>query len=1181
MGQCCSNEDSKRQRAADFARCAGGGELMGAAESPLKAAALAQSNQEQQPRVFHIGGPRPKKGGNNSIFGLVGEATDRALSDDEEDEDDPGEDELPEEEEEETIEFYNSRATKLSAVDHHRLVRPSSSRRERPSSSSNRSRNSSSRAAGGAVLSEERKREIERMIIEEGGDNAAVLRRILAEQQQQQQERDAPPPEPQQQQQPKPKKKKFFGFRSKEKNKSESTVATDAATKAAPSTTEEPSLQFSLMESVQTTVIREDLPDDAPSDEESFRSPSIPRGIVQRRTNKFSSSTATASSAAASPGRLVPIKLKTQSSASPESIKIHHASSSDKKESRSSSKISLETPAPASNHRAHNKKDKTPRSTASIGEHQYSDFQKLQLKVAVAKKRAQKHHRVAKVEDRLKDVQGYNKLWQNFEKIQQTVQGKNKHQQTTTTPATETNSSTADTPSPVTPISAATDDLGSSPSPVAAAAVEETVVDVASPPVSKEQDAPVATPAKDDAAVVVEYDLEEEDVLPEKSQQQQQPIEYDLAEDLGFKKGGGSMASSIRSFTSRSSRKSSKSNGSSTAGGGGRRRRRFRRRNRKIEQEDEVVVASKDDSFKLNESQTWYFDFQDEFEDEDAPKGGDEAGTTGSNNSQASLSLLSQSSLEAQRRFFSEKRRQRKLKERQAALPPTVPAKPVGKNDPITGYGLEPVGKANAVGATEMEFDLVETPMKGNLHRGGSSSIANRSCAGTAEAAVDYQRMTPAQQLLACKDNPALRQQIAANILRSRALTNMEVTFSSPESGTGDDEASMVSDLDDNMSVTSVSGYISTGSRGDYGYRRRTSANNDNRSVTSYNSSRCRNDYGVSRRRRPSMASQSSIDGASRTGGDGDQSTVDAASTTDSVSAIGSSAYDHEIVLKRRLEIEAKLRALQAEDADDDNPSATAAELPDTSQFLPVVSPADNINAHPQSPSGDAMDARDDYVLPAVLSPKDVRTQRKREKAPETVYPAVARGYLVSPMFNGKLCSSSPDAKRVESNSPVSKSQNVSPEQSHCKSEEQEASSSKLNESFESEISSRSRITLPYLRSAKADSSKRAVTGQDDNDSLVATHSTASVSRSVTPSSGSGKESTHPHVIYENETPVAENSKGSLSGARDTLLLADQVEARVKDVLHRYRSGPEVATSLEEEDDQPPRIVSPRASWIR
>ena len=761
-----------------------------------------------------------------------------------------------------------------------------------------------------------------------------------------------------------------------------------------------------------------------------------------------------------------------------------------------------------------------------MGDAQYSNFQKLKLQVAVAQKQERKLHKVAKLEDRLQDVQGYNQLWHEYEKIQTVVRVETT---TTTTPQKQP---------AVEAVSPAAAVAPTSPPSGVVECTEAAITETAAPP----------------------------------------PVEYDLAEDLGFRSNKENQNSSQRSLTgsirSFRSRKSAKTTDDSTTGRSSRRRRRrFRRSSHKDSvQPTEITVntAAKEtnndkndprsESFKLTQTNSWYFDFHDEFE-----PAGEDGGTTGSNNSQANLSLLSASSLEAQRRYFSEKRRQRGKPKARAGRRTEVPT--AAKTASAEEYGFQHQPRDTA--APSIEFELEEIPVAGNLRHKDNSH--------------DYGRLSPAQQLLASKNNPALRQQLANSILKSRnkSLTNMEVAFSSPESGEGDDDASMVSDLDDNVSVTSVGGYsTSGGGGGDYGVTRRRRPSMGSEMDVSGSGYHSRNDYGVRRRHR-TQSSQN-----------GDHSIV-SASDNDTIGTGGGASqpnapkYDHNVVLQRRLDIEAKLRALQAEDDDEGD---VVVETSDNKAATALAAP-------PEVAAAAAAAGHDEYTLPPVVSPRAVRSQKRRGNTAGTDYAAVESEYVGSPLHDRKqITPCKINRTAVEGNVP-------SEQQQH-----QQKSSTKLNESIDSEESPKARITVPYLGTTTKGRFSVVSPEPDDNDSMIANQSTASMSSTnpspVLSSEKASSQDESDSMVFVNQSAYSEhegnedlaahdkkgapvriesgdNNDGVLDGTRDTLLLAGQVEANVKNILQRYRSATPEISDMERDDEQPPRIVSPQPGWLQ
>ena len=305
----------------------------------------------------------------------------------------------------------------------------------------------------------------------------------------------------------------------------------------------------------------------------------------------------------------------------------------------------------------------------------------------------------------------------------------------------------------------------------------------------------------------------------------------------------------------------------------------------------------------------------------------------GSNNSQAELSLLSESSMEAQRRFFAEKRRQRKLKK-----------------------------KGTTTNPTGIELDLEDTPIVRNNNnsprrrrrRSSSSNSIGSTSSSSVHSINDYGpprkcRNTPraAQELSAARAGSTKR--LAKDILQSRSLTDMEVAFcTTPESNNndcGDDNVSLVSDLDDNFSNTSGSHYYKGG-----------------------------NDYGVCRRRRCSnKGSAAVVDDKDRPN--------DAAMMLDHSTS----------VIQRRLEIEARLKELILTNNKDHTDEAKNVAVPGRKKAAPsslvtqLIEKFDGKNANNRDALHETSNAvkvaeNEEYKLPvvAIVSPDDDEDMNKR-----------------------------------------------------------------------------------------------------------------------------------------------------------------------------------------------------------
>jgi hypothetical protein len=292
-----------------------------------------------------------------------------------------------------------------------------------------------------------------------------------------------------------------------------------------------PIKQTSLQSKV--SVIQEEDVAEAPSDEESLHDKVLTRRM-QRELNTNGRV----------PGPLTPIKLRTQWKTTSSSIQVREPATWLQ---------SKQTSSPLRNGSADlpNHEKITKQLNESVDESLLYNFQKLKLKVAVAAQEEKRNQKVAKLEDRIKDVQGYRELWGEFQQIQEQL-SEDKHERK-----------------------------------------------------------PQSNNIANDGRHEVEYDFEE-DTLPT---------------------------------------------------GTNRKRRACTRSRNSVEKETSTCSdlyqnsTSLSTSFDAEVKQTWIFDFEAEGFDDKRKCEDDES-------SQGSLSLLSEKSMEAQRRFYTEKRKDRKRKKK-------------------------------------------------------------------------------------------------------------------------------------------------------------------------------------------------------------------------------------------------------------------------------------------------------------------------------------------------------------------------------------------------------------------------------------------------------------------------------------------------------------------------------------
>lgn len=158
-----------------------------------------------------------------------------------------------------------------------------------------------------------------------------------------------------------------------------------------------PIKQTSLQNKV--SVIREEDDMESPSDEEDVKGEIFLRKLQKDLNSKGKIS-----------GPLTPVKLRTQWKTTPTSIKVRDSSIwQNCAVTGVASPMLIESKAQL--------KD----STNAVDDSLVSNFQKLKLQVAVAEQQEKRNQKVLKIEDRLRDVQGYRELWGNFQQIQEQV----------------------------------------------------------------------------------------------------------------------------------------------------------------------------------------------------------------------------------------------------------------------------------------------------------------------------------------------------------------------------------------------------------------------------------------------------------------------------------------------------------------------------------------------------------------------------------------------------------------------------------------------------------------------------------------------------------------------------------------------------------------------------------------
>lgn len=162
-----------------------------------------------------------------------------------------------------------------------------------------------------------------------------------------------------------------------------------------------PIKQTSLQNKV--SVIREEDDLEAPSDEEDISDKSFLRKIQKDLNMKGKIS-----------GPLTPVKLRTQWKTTHSSIQVRDPSIWP-----NSSATGINSPMVNDTCNLSNVPQKE--STNAVDDSLVNNFQKLKLQVAVAEQQEKRNQKVLKIEDRLRDVQGYRELWGDFQQIQDQV----------------------------------------------------------------------------------------------------------------------------------------------------------------------------------------------------------------------------------------------------------------------------------------------------------------------------------------------------------------------------------------------------------------------------------------------------------------------------------------------------------------------------------------------------------------------------------------------------------------------------------------------------------------------------------------------------------------------------------------------------------------------------------------
>jgi hypothetical protein len=559
--------------------------------------------------------------------------------------------------------------------------------------------------------------------------------------------------------------------------------------------------------------------------------------------------------------------------------------------------------------------------------------------------------------------------------------------------------------------------------------------------------------------------------------------------------------------------------------------------------------ADSDASFHVPPTKSWLFDFDDEFQlAESAPPAAAPPRPNSDN-----WSLLSEASMAVQRRLYAEKQRQRQFKAAAAAATTTPTPVSSGLRD-TSMLARDDTPVARNTGRTA-------------LHH-GDDNLAN----------MEVAFCSPAITATAATTSTA-----AAREATGAAATAKNVPYAEA------DNCSLVSDLDDSQSFSSL-------------------ASN-------------RYDYGVPRRQRRAAASRRQQD---EIGGGAEHSSClvsdDDYSVGGSQKGVNAVAepvvFDFQSVLQRRLDIEARLRALIAMDDDHSNQAASdqvavsSEEAVDHDDDLGLE---EELGAFPKSAETTLVPASmtadgprkggEAFALSAIVSPlnrnataasSNLCAQRSSDAerhlcsvtndafpaSPPPPPPATCHGKTLNPAVvtpsvgREHLFQSRPTANFVRGTGGSCTAQTalqtnptrvVSPE------------NVSNNESFES-TESPGFMTVPYLGVKQSLGRPKSF---DETDSLLASPSlngtdcSESNSRRnlhesflesgldeismVANQSMSSEYGVPIHVESLECSLVHNDARGTrktcvMEDAQDTLLLADQVETRVKDILHRYRN---------------------------
>ena len=764
----------------------------------------------------------------------------------------------------------------------------------------------------------------------------------------------------------------------------------------------------------------------APSDEES--DPTIP---TRRRRSSNNSLEI---------GRLSPVKLKTATSVSPQSIRVYY----------DAQKVpETRNPTTESTNTSCRNSTVSKDSSTAVPAQAMTNFSKLQLQIAVAAKHSLKQRVITKIDDRLQDVQQHRQLWDEYHSIQKELQQHNAAEQV------ETVSDTAPCPE----------------------AVERPPVQTATSVRRRrrrrflQNRKPRKDVVEEEKTPSVEYDLEDDSSLVSTSKPPRKPRRRNhtaarrtLEDEVSAKTPRQPPVTSENSTTSTTSRPP----------------------------KEHKRVAS----FDLHETQTWFFDFQEEFV---PPKEttvvtpciiSSSSVEKVKSSSQSDLSLLSASSLEVQRQLYAEKRRLRTGKDTPTTT--SIPGMATNDDTPPVRNGTRP-----------------PRDVRSTAHSVSSSGYSDY---GPTKRRLPLERrnLPSAQQLLEAP-NEEEKLRLAREILKGRSVTHMEVAFAAASAE--EDNGSFMSDLDESASYTSLA----------------------NSSFAS------NNDYGVKRRVRRSFASE-----------EDEPSVVSEVSWDVSQSdrkqrSLGNTnvpVYDFQSIVQRRLDIEERLRALQAEET----PLETTVPPPST---LPAKL---EWTIHPKATT--PVSSTSDVVPHNVVSPDDKSVMDQEAKVtsePPALHVPKGKSdfsrLLEAVVVNRPVVG---DAE-IPKNAVVS---TITPEESEeeiaCMEDENKTDADPVMK----ESSSVGDPTLPsgnslfvIEESFESNGSKSFLPPNAVCDRVAC----CTVLDDMPPMVSPEKENVYHHESMH-QGFIDDRTVDRIDGTHETLLLADQVALSVTDILKKYRS---------------------------